>query len=100
VLPLLRAAAALTSEMQSPLWNDLGFNDDVFFVRPLAATAHDVRMFVGRESETALFLAGLARSTRGLLVVGGDTGVGKTSFVNMQQHMSYAGLKPTGLRPA
>jgi hypothetical protein len=55
---------------------------------PLAADAEDASLLVGREREGALFRTFLESFDRGAIVVEGGTGVGKTSFVNVQEYLA------------
>ncbi|NUO19837.1 hypothetical protein HUU59_10345 [bacterium] len=63
---------------------------------PLRPISEDLRLFVGRDEETRRYLVDLLSDKRALKVVTGDVGVGKTTFVNACQYMSYAGQSPDG----
>lgn len=75
-------------------WNYLGFSNDLFFVDPLQTTDDDFKLFVGREQDSKRYLLDLFTGQRGLKIVTGDIGVGKTSFVNICQFRSYKNLPP------
>src|SRR4051812_10382062 len=76
----------------SSFWPDFGFRDSPYNAYPLAATPADHSLYVGRMAEGNRFLTLMARSdARGFVVVSGNAGIGKTSFVNAQQHALASG---------
>src|ERR1035437_2658092 len=68
------------------LWSGFGLKDDPFFQQPLDPgrdTEHPAsRLFVGREEELRLLLEQVLSSSTSRVVVEGNAGVGKTSFIN------------------
>lgn len=63
-----------------------GFTVNPYDPSPLGVSEDDAELFVGRETEGAAFLTFLSSFDRGAIFVEGGTGVGKTSFVNVQQY--------------
>lgn len=68
------------------MWNLLGFKDNPFDVHPLKVSAKDSELLVGRETEAIEFATGIESGHKGIYVLSGSPGVGKTSFFNVQQH--------------
>ncbi|WP_223934574.1 hypothetical protein [Arthrobacter sp. StoSoilB5] len=62
------------------LWNDLGFTDNPFDSRSLAANSEGLTLLVGREREKRELMSKLTSSTLHASLEG-DNGVGKTSLV-------------------
>lgn len=62
-----------------------GFTRNPYDPSPLRNDPDDATLFVGREREGALFRTFLKSFDRGGIVVEGGTGVGKTSFANVQE---------------
>lgn len=69
------------------IWESLGFRANPFDSKPLKVNKEDKGLFVGREGEGRQFLATVSSSSGGIIVVEGEVGVGKTSFVNIQQYI-------------
>lgn len=69
------------------MWKNLGFSESPYNTSPLEACAEDVQLLVNRESE-ALQLCNIFESSKqGILALSGVPGVGKTSFINIQQYL-------------
>lgn len=79
------------------IWKHLGFTKDIFFVDPLKPNKDDIDLFVGRDDEIKRYLVDSLSGAKCLKVVGGLTGVGKTTFVNACQYFSYVGQSPQAL---
>jgi hypothetical protein len=62
-----------------------GFKRNPYDRAPLGIDQDDAQLFVGREREGHEFRTFLASFDRGAVFVEGGTGVGKTSFVNVQE---------------
>lgn len=75
------------------IWESLGFKDNPYSAYPLSASAEDFGLFVGREQEGNDFRLNASTGERALMIVEGDVGVGKTSFVNIQQRISWKKIK-------
>lgn len=69
------------------LWHKLGFIENPFDTKPLNVTEEDVHLLMGRESEQVDFLTSIEASNEGVFVLSGVPGVGKTSFLNVQQFL-------------
>jgi hypothetical protein len=74
-----------------------GFKRNPYDPSPLAADSEDSRLLVGRAHEGAALRTFLRSFERGAVVVEGGTGVGKTSFVNVQEFRSGEGSRPPTL---
>lgn len=68
-----------------------GFTRNPYDPSPLAGDATDSELFVGRERESSVFRTFLGSFDRGGVVVEGGTGVGKTSFANVQEYRANLG---------
>ena len=75
----------------SDMWEKFGFTDNPYNAKPLQATADDLRLFQNRKREGAKFLTQMDSKDGCIVVVSGDAGIGKTSFVNIQQHILATG---------
>lgn len=71
-----------------------GFSANPYDPSPLGIGAEDSELFVGRTKEARTLTAFLSSFDRGAIVIEGGIGVGKTSFVNVQQ---YRGAKELAL---
>jgi hypothetical protein len=76
-----------------------GFRRNPYDPSPLEIDSEDAALFVGREREATTFRAFLDSFDRGAIVVEGGVGVGKTSFVNVQEYRAGAGHRPPALLP-
>jgi hypothetical protein len=65
-----------------------GFKRNPYDPSPLSIEEEDSQLFVGREREGLVFRTFLESFDRGAVFVEGGTGVGKTSFVNVQEYRS------------
>ena len=73
--------------MSKTLWTKLGFKENPYDTKPLTVTTDDVDLLLGRESEQVDFLTEIEASNEGVFVLSGVPGVGKTSFLNIQQYL-------------
>lgn len=73
------------------MWESLDFRESPYNTDPLKARSEDVELLVGRESEAIEFCTNLESSRKGILVLSGSPGVGKTSFFNVQQYLLETG---------
>ncbi len=71
--------------MKTP-WQRLGFRETPYNSQPLASNADDAVLHVGRNAQSAQFLAQVECRDGCVLVVSGDAGLGKTSFLNVLQY--------------
>lgn len=74
--------------MQYPsedVWKHLGFTGNPLDPRPLRISDDDRQLLVGRDDELHQFMV-LSSNLQGVIIVEGNIGVGKTSFVNSVQH--------------
>ena len=81
-----------------PLWESFGFRCNPYDARWLGVDEESARLFVGREAEARRFFTNVSAATGGMTIVEGDVGVGKTSFVNVQQYVSLTGAGSLGTR--
>lgn len=84
--------------MAKPLtmWGSLGFRESPYNTDPLKARPEDVELLIGRETEAVEFWTNLDTADKGILVLSGSPGVGKTSFLNIQQYLLENGQAPFG----
>lgn len=73
--------------MSKTLWVKLGFKENPYDTKPLTVNSEDVDLLLGRESEQVDFLTEIEASSDGVFVLSGVPGVGKTSFLNIQQYL-------------
>ena len=78
------------------MWDQLGFRESPYNTNPLKARAEDIDLLVGRSGEATEFFTSLEVSSQGILVLSGSPGVGKTSFLNIQQFRLENELAPFG----
>jgi len=78
------------------MWDQLGFRESPYNTNPLSARAEDIDLLVGRTSEATEFFTSLEVASQGILVLSGSPGVGKTSFLNVQQYRLENNLAPFG----
>jgi len=76
-----------------------GFSRNPYDPSPLAAGAEDSALLVGREKEGTAFRTFLESFERGAVLIEGGTGVGKTSFVNVQEFRAGGGDRRPSLLP-
>lgn len=77
--------------MSNSLWKKLGFSENPYDTKPLTVNQNDVDLLMGRESEQVEFLTTIESSNEGVFVISGVPGVGKTSFLNIQQYLIESG---------
>ncbi|GEM_PF-3355827 len=77
--------------MSNSLWHKLGFSENPYNTKPLNVQREDVDLLMGRESEQIEFLTTIESSNEGVFVISGVPGVGKTSFLNIQQYLIESG---------
>ena len=78
------------------MYEALGFKDNIFNTASLDLKSADLPKFVGRVRELKQFVIDVSASRDANIIVTGDKGVGKTSFVNIVQYA--AGFKPDFLK--
>ena len=78
------------------MWESLGFRESPYNTNPLQARVEDLDLLVGRDSEATQFCTLLGTAPNGVLILSGTPGVGKTSFLNIQQYRLENGLSPFG----
>jgi hypothetical protein len=76
-----------------------GFKRNPYDPSPLGSEEGDSALFVGRQREGLSFRTFLESFDRGAVVVEGGTGVGKTSFVNVQEFRSGGSTRREKLLP-
>ena len=69
------------------MWEALGFTKDPYDASPLEPKPGDVDLLIGRQQQGVAFCSTLDSSNRGMLVISGVPGVGKTSFFNIYQYL-------------
>ena len=70
------------------IWTEFGFSQTPYRTTPLAPNDFDYELFTSRaRGESASFLTAMDSSDGSFVIVSGDVGIGKTSFVNIQQHL-------------
>lgn len=78
------------------MWSSLGFRESPYNTNPLLSREEDIDLLVGREAEATELCTQLGIASRGVLVLSGTPGVGKTSFFNVQQYLLENDLAPFG----
>lgn len=73
------------------VWEEFGFSGNPYFTTPLEVNERHYQLFTAREKESAAFLTMMDATDGAFVVVSGDIGIGKTSFVNAQQHLLASG---------
>jgi len=71
------------------MWDILGFSNNPFSAKPLRIHQEDVDLLIGRKSELENLLSVLSASEGGAIIISGYPGVGKTSFLNISQHLIH-----------
>jgi len=66
------------------IWETFGLTENPYNPYPLESDKTGEKLFVGRNKEAKEFAAHASIADRATIVVEGDIGVGKTSFVNIQ----------------
>jgi len=77
------------------VWQHFGFRSNPLDPRPLSVSHEDRELMIGRNEENRKF-ATLSSNNHGVIIVEGNIGVGKTSFVNATQYdLSKRGFLPS-----
>src|SRR3972149_1890460 len=77
------------------VWKHFGFTGNPLDPRPLGISDLDRQLLVGRDAELRQLMV-LSSNLEGAIVVEGNIGVGKTSFVNAAQHdLAEKGFLPS-----
>ena len=71
------------------IWNDLGYTKNIYFKEPLPIDSLGKKLLCGRDCEIDQFIDECFSDNKSLKVIGGDVGIGKTSFVNACQFICY-----------
>jgi hypothetical protein len=79
-------------------WGQFGFSTSPYRSKPLEANEHDFLLHVGRDRESAKFQTQVDQKGGGIIVISGDIGLGKTSFLNIQQYLLYTKRAAVGPR--
>jgi hypothetical protein len=102
-----RGFASMNMELTQNLWERYGFRDNPFDTRALSLSPGSLlsvaEAFVGRgmgSTESKLMTNFLRSTGGGRVVVEGDIGVGKTTFVNYHRYLWQAEAKTKLLTPA
>jgi len=69
------------------MWTKLNFLENPFKTEPLGVNAEGEELLIGRDSEGLEYETLVSSAKSGILIVAGDPGVGKTSFINVNQYM-------------
>ena len=77
--------------MNNKMWKNLGFRESPYDTKPLTVSKEDVELLMGRNSEQVDFLTAIESDDQGIFVLSGVPGVGKTSFLNVQQYLLESG---------
>ncbi|OLD55945.1 hypothetical protein AUI46_02890 [archaeon 13_1_40CM_2_52_13] len=83
------------TSLDQGVWQHFGFRSNPLDPRPLSVSHQDRELMVGRDQENRKFAA-LSSNDHGVIIVEGNIGVGKTSFVNAAQYdLSKRGFLPS-----
>ena len=77
--------------MSNTMWKKLGFRENPYDTKPLKVSKADVDLLMGREEEQIDFLTAIESDSQGIFILSGVPGVGKTSFLNVQQYLLESG---------
>lgn len=76
------------SDGMSSMWTKFGFADTPYRVTPLSPTDDDYKLFTTRaRDESHAFLTAMDSKDGSVVIISGDIGIGKTTFVNAHQLM-------------
>lgn len=75
------------------VWTSLGLEDNPYDPRPLLINERDRKLFVGRKKELAQLNTIVGSNKGGIILIEGEVGVGKTSFVNIFQYDKWQNEK-------
>ncbi|MDO1512247.1 hypothetical protein Q2T41_06220 [Maribacter confluentis] len=84
--------------MSNQMWKKLGFRESPYDTKPLNVTKDDVDLLLGRDTEQIDFLTSIESDSQGIFIISGVPGVGKTSFLNVQQFLLESGQADFGPR--
>jgi hypothetical protein len=73
------------------MWKKLGFRENPYDTKPLKVSRTDVDLLMGREEDQIDFLTAIESDSQGVFILSGVPGVGKTSFLNVQQYLLESG---------
>lgn len=73
------------------MWEVLGFKESPYNCAPLGVNSSDAELLVGRDEDGIKFCTVLESSNNGISIISGKPGVGKTSFLNVQQYLLESG---------
>ncbi len=76
------------------IWQNFGFRDNPYNPLALSTSKEDYELFVGRVREGEKLKINASTGDRAIMIVEGDVGVGKTSFINIQQRNFWQKLYP------
>ena len=82
--------------MSNKMWKKLGFRESPYDTKPLTVCRADVDLLLGRDTEQIEFLTAIESDDQGVFIISGVPGVGKTSFLNVQQYLLESGEAPFG----
>ncbi|PWL32649.1 MAG: hypothetical protein DCO96_03635 [Fluviicola sp. XM-24bin1] len=82
--------------MSNKTWSRLGFRANPYSTDPLTVREEDVELLLGRLDEQVDFQTAIESETNGTLILSGVPGVGKTSFLNVQQYLLETGKADFG----
>jgi len=69
------------------MWEIFGFKENPYSCRALQASENDVDLLIGRKKEAVNFYTNLETAKEGIVIISGKPGLGKTSFLNVQQYL-------------
>ena len=69
------------------MWDKLGFKENPYSTKPLRVKREDVELLIGRDDSSIDLATALDSTNNAAIVLSGVPGVGKTSFLNVQQYL-------------
>jgi hypothetical protein len=78
------------------MWDSLGFKNSPYNATPLSPTQDDIELLVGRDEEAVELCTSLESAQQGVFAISGVPGVGKTSFLNVQQYLLESQISSFG----
>jgi len=82
--------------MDNSMWKPLQFAGSPYDAEPLGVQGESVELLVGRQEEALALCTALDSAGQGVVTLAGVPGVGKTSFLNVQQYLLESDLEPFG----
>ena len=82
------------------MWHKIGLKGNIFFTRPLEINKYDRKLLIGRDDEIQDLIREINSVDRGIRIITGRYGIGKTSLLNItqlevfQNNTSYKRLLP------